>query len=208
MSAGDSDPGTVQEDSFDGHGDSLTEADHQSLVQRIEALESEVSEARRDAEAAKTVATRAQRQVTDLRAQRDNLEDRLDQELDDLRAEIDELRDRTQIFKHVQDVSGMDVDTRAALCVQTAYNAAQDDPNGTGYVTVQEAWKGQGCSIDRTRYYDVFRKAEELVADTDVCWFQKEERGHDPPSRLKVDLSDGRMPSQLEGVRLDAKGGQ
>lgn len=204
MSAGDSDPGAIED--APSQAEAYREADRADLIDRIHQLEDEVADARQDAEAAKTVAKRAQRQVTDLRSERDDLEARLHDELEAVREEMDEIRDRTQIFKHVQDVSGMDMDTRAALCIQTAYNAAQRDPNDRGYVTVQEAWKGQGCSIDRTRYYDVFRAAEILVDDDDLCWFQKEARGHDPPSRLVVDLSEGRLPTQLEGVRMNGPG--
>lgn len=185
------------------------EESDESLAEQVARLESELkdaetelAEARRDAEAALSVAKRAQRQVTELREERDDLQARLGDELDAFRNELADIRDRTEVFKHVNDVSGMDMDTRAALCVQTAYNEAQRNDANRGTLTVEEAYKAQGASIDRTRYYDVFVRAEELVGDDDLCFYKKEPRGHDPPSRLVVDLEAGSLPSRVAGVSL------
>lgn len=176
------------------------------LESELEATEAELAEARQEAEAALSVAKRAQRQVTELRDERDDLRDRVDDELDAFRDDLADLEDRTEVFKHVNDVSGMDMDTRAALCVQTAYNEAQRSDANRGTLTVEEAYKAQGASIDRTRYYDVFVRAETLVGDDDLCYYKKEPRGHDPPSRLVVDLEEGSLPSRVAGVSLRGGG--
>jgi len=50
--------------------------------------------------------------------------------------------------------------------------------------------------------YDVFEEAEELVQDTDVVWYQKEERSSKKDSRLIVNLDGGDLPAQVAGVDL------
>lgn len=188
-------------------GDTSTTNDSstaKTVEERLSDLEEEVEDATERSKASFQMAQRALDIANEAAQKVDDEEGAYEEEIEGLRDELDELRDRTDIFKHVQNAGGMDPETRAAICIQKCYNTAQADPNNRGTLTAAEAWKMlDATQIDRTRYYDIFQKAEDLVGDDDVCWYQNEDRGHDPPSRLIVDLDDGRLPSQINGIRMN-----
>lgn len=178
------------------------------VLRRLDDLESDVADANERGKAAMQLAERALDVANETAEQLGAEEDSHHEEIETLRDDLDELRDRTDIFQHVTNASGMDTEQRAAVCIQKCYSMAQADPNDRGTLTVAEAWKMlDATEVDRTRYYDIFEIAEELVGDVDVCWYQTEPRGHDPPSRLIVDLDGGRLPSQIKGVRMRSNGG-
>ena len=155
-------------------------------------------------EAALSMAREARQEVSQIRQERDEEIARLEGEIETLREEVEELRSTTRLLDHVSNAGQLDIETRAAICIQTAYNEAKDTDGNMAYLTARDAWTALGRSHDRTRMYDVFRKAESLYADAvdaDVdevgtdhpIYFKKEDRGHEPPSRLVVDLSNGEI---------------
>lgn len=167
-------------------------------------------------EAALSMAREARQEVSRIREERDAEIARLEDEIDTLRSEVEELRSTTRLLDHVANAGQLDIETRAAICIQTAYNEAKDANGDMAYLTARDAWTALGRSHDRTRMYDVFRKAESLYADAvgvDVdevgsdhpLYFKKEDRGHEPPSRLVVDLSNGEL-RDLDLPRVEVAG--
>lgn len=167
-------------------------------------------------EAALSMAREARQEVSRIREERDAEIARLEDEMDTLRSEVEELRTTTRLLDHVANAGQLDIETRAAICIQTAYNEAKDANGDMAYLTARDAWTALGRSHDRTRMYDVFRKAESLYADAvgvDVdevgsdhpLYFKKEDRGHEPPSRLVVDLSNGEL-RDLDLPRVEVAG--
>jgi len=153
-------------------------------------------------EAALSMAREARQEVSQIREERDEEVERLEAEIDRLHDEIEELRAATRLIDHVADAGQLDNETRAAICIQTAYNEAKDAANDMAYLTAREGHSALGRSVDRTVMYDIFRTAEALYADAagvDVdevgtdhpLYFKLEDRGKQPPSRLVVDLSNG-----------------
>lgn len=167
-------------------------------------------------EAALSLAREARQEVSQIRQERDEAVAELKNEIEALREEVKEVRSTTRLLDHVANAGQLDIETRAAICIQTAYNEAKDADGDMAYLTARDAWTALGRSHDRTRMYDVFRKAESLYAqavDVEVdavgtehpIYFKKEERGHEPPSRLVVDLSNGDL-RDLDLPRVEVAG--
>lgn len=134
--------------------------------------------------------------------------DDLRREVQQLRADVQELRQRTDLLTVVEDASVLTRDERAGVCLQQLVRECKrkrdrgDDPVSS--MTAKRAYEEVLC-IDRQPAYRALKRAPELVGDTDVCWWQKERRGHDPPSRLMLDLREGDVPGTVAGV--DLRGG-
>lgn len=171
--------------------------------QAPDTLEERVAYLEEQLDAALDISKRAVRMAKAAERSCDDLEATLEDDFEAIESRLDELAERTDLISHVTDASALETEQRAAICIQTAYNDAQENASGRAFVTAREAWSSLGRSVDRTRMYDTFRKAESLVGDDDVCWFQKEPRGNDPPSRLVVDISEKRLPKQIAGITLE-----
>lgn len=126
------------------------------------------------------------------------------QEIDALRERLDDLEDANSIVADVNDSRAMDVDDRAVVCIQTLANDAGSDGNAS--MTISEGWSTLGREFDRTRMYDVYKRAEALVGDDAVCWYQKEPRSSNKVSRLILDRTDGDLPEKAAGKRLKRGG--
>lgn len=137
----------------------------------------------------------------------DNQADRIDEleaENEALRERLDDLEDANSIVADVNDSRAMDVDDRAVVCIQTLANDA--GRNGQASMTISEGWSTLGREFDRTRMYDVYKRAEALVDDDAVCWYQKEPRSSNKVSRLILDRTDGDLPEKAAGKRLKRGG--
>lgn len=140
------------------------------------------------------IARQATRRVNDLEDEIERYEDELaarDQRIAALEERLDAVESSTELIQHVEDASRLDVDERAAVCLQTLVNEARSRPDNQPSRASMDWEKGLaalGGGIDRTRIYDVYRRAEELVGNDDVCWYEKEPRGSQQNSRLVVDL--------------------
>lgn len=159
-----------------------------TLQQRIESVEQRADQA--DA-LAKT--------ALDLVNEKDDEIEALRQENEELRAEIEDLRESQSLLQHVNSTSDLSVDERALALLQTLYRDASSGQSDTAHMTVREAWTELRREIPRSRVYDAVERAETLVDDADLCRYKKEPRGHQPPSRLILDLSDGDLPTEING---------
>lgn len=170
-------------------------AQHPEQARQLAELQRRLEEAEQRAEQADSLAKHA----IELVNKKDERIETLESELDALQATVDELREANAMALQVNEKRAMDVDDRAVACLQTlAADATQRDPRKAS-MTISEGWSTLGREFDRTRMYDVFRRAESLIDDTDTCWYQKEPRGSQPPSRLMLDLSEGEVPDEIAG---------
>lgn len=172
------------------------------LQRRLEEAEQRAEQADERADAIEQRAEQADslaKHAIELVNQKDERIETLETDLDDLRTTVDELREANAMALQVNEKRAMDVDDRAVACLQTlAADATQRDSRKAA-MTISEGWSTLGREFDRTRMYDVFKRAESVIDDPDTCWYQKEPRGSQPPSRLMLDLSDGDVPDELAG---------
>ncbi|MFB6217607.1 MAG: hypothetical protein ABEH77_00250 [Halobacteriaceae archaeon] len=158
--------------------------------ERIETLVSQL-------EAAHDKLAEVERRVAAL--EEDN--DALREELSDVRAEMHE---RTDLLEIANTVDGLGWRQKGLLLVQNAAEEARGRPDSEparGSLTAKEGLVALQRSVRRETVYDLYEYLdEELFADSDVVTYEKEPRGHDPPSRLVVDLDGGELPSDVEEV--------
>lgn len=160
------------------------------------------------ASSAETMAQRALKRVRELEAELGAAHERIDDveaENDRLRAELEEIDERTGLMEAVSDASSMQIETRAAVCIQTLVNEAsavggEDLP--TAAMDWNEGRSALGGSISRTSVYDTFDKAQELVdsrlgEEQDVVKYISEDRSSPRNSRLVVNLDAGDVPGKL-----------
>lgn len=165
-------------------------------ARQIATLQTQIESVEQRAEQADALAKTA----LDLVNEKDEQIEALEAEIENLQTEVDELREANAIVARVNDNRELSVDDRAVVCVQTLANDAGSD--GRAAMTIAEGWSTLGREFDRTRMYDVFKRAESLIGNNDVCWYQKEPRGHTPPSRLILDRSSGDLPDTVAGHAL------
>jgi uncharacterized protein YhaN len=183
-----------QFDEFDDDDDfEVDYARNPKLSRRLKELHYRLEDAERRAQQADAIAKRTQDRFNEARDRIDELETALNAAL----TEIDELREANAMVAHVNDNRALSVDDRAVVCLQTLANDAGTE--GRAAMTISEGWSTLGREFDRTRMYDVFKRAESLVGDSDICWYQTEPRGHTPPSRLILDLSVSTLPDEIAG---------
>lgn len=174
----------------------IISARNPELARRMESMRQDIADAQQRAEQADAIAKTA----LDLVNEKDEAIAELKADNEELRAEIEELKDANSIVAQVNDKRAMDVDDRAAVCIQTLANDAGS--NGKASMTISEGWSTLGREFDRTRMYDVYKRAESLVEDDNVCWYQKESRGSNKVSRLILDRTEGDLPEKAAGTRL------
>lgn len=159
-------------------------------------LARQMEEVRKRAEQADAVAKMA----LDLVNEKDEEIAELKAENKELRERIEELEDTNSILAGVNDKRAMTPEDRAIACIQILAMDAGSD--GKASMTAKEGWNALDREYDRTRMYDVFRTAESLVGNKDVCWFQKESRSSNKTSRLIVDRTGDDLPEKANGKRL------
>lgn len=173
------------------------EPDEERIVSaRNPELARRMDELRQRAEQADALA----KQAIELINEKDNEIAQLKAENTELRERIEALENDTAIIAHVNEARAMDVDDRAIACIQTLVNDA--GTNGKASMTISEGWSTLGREFDRTRMYDVFKRAESLVGNDNVCWYQKEPRSANKVSRLVLDRTGGELPEKVGEKRL------
>lgn len=158
----------------------------------------EVERLREDLNGAVQIAQRATQRVADLEEELAHERQRRKE----LEEQVEKLEDDTELLNQVRRNGADDRATQAAVCIQTLAREARNHATERAEMDAKSCVRTLNSTIHRTNTYDVFRKAEELIDDTDVVWFQKESRSSSDNSRLIVDLSEGDLPAQVEGHDL------
>lgn len=132
--------------------------------------------------------------------------DDLRREVQQLSADIRDLQQRTDLLAVVEDASALSKDERAGVCLQQLVRECRRKRDAgqepVSSMTGRRATEEVLCLENRQPAYRALKRAPKLVGNTDVCWWQKERRGHEPPSRLMLDLREGDVPSVVAGVNL------
>ncbi len=171
------------------------------LEARVDELEEMVGEFKAASKAAFQKAKSAESELGDLREDHADLQTEVETLRDEnaaLEQELDEVRERTDLLQAVRQASSLDSEEQAAVCIQNLHNKAQNN-DGRASLSPSEGLSALGHSIDRTSVYDVYRRAERLVGDDDLLWYQSEPRNADKNSRLILDLTEGSLPSTVAG---------
>lgn len=173
----------------------IVSARNPELARRMETMRQEMDEIQQRAKQADALAKRA----LDLVNEKDEKIAELEAQIEELRTENEELREGQSLLQHVADAGDLSVDERALTLLQTLYHDASSSQSGKAHMTVRDAWGTLRREIPRSRVYDAVERAEALVDDKELCEYRKEPRGHDPPSRLILNLSDGDLPREING---------
>lgn len=189
----------------DGEGET---ADNKSTEEAIQELREVVEDAVRKSD-------HAQDQILKLREENAILSDRVDtaeQERDELRKEVSRLRERTDLLETVRRAGSMGVEERAAVLVQTLYNEARGrgqkntKDTASAMMDYNKAEGALGGGVSRDQIYRTFDRAEELVDDTDVVQYIKEDRTSPQNSRLVLTLENGALPQTIAGHAIEEPG--
>ncbi|WP_137288859.1 hypothetical protein [Natronorubrum halophilum] len=135
--------------------------------------------------------------------------DALEEENEQLRQRTIELRDQVnkmnraaEFYQDVARKTAAKRDRQAAIVLKHAAkvtNAAGRQEYDGG--RIQDVLEAADEKIHRTNTYAVMKKAEELVADCDLCRYQKEPRSSSKNTRLIV-KSPTDLPETVAGVRI------
>jgi len=120
----------------------------------------------------------------------------------ELESEVEKLTDDRELLNTVRRNAAGDRSAQAAICIQSLARQARRSAKNRASMNANSCQDTLQGNIHRTNTYDVFEEAEELVQDTDVVWYQKEERSSKKDSRLIVNLDGGDLPAQVAGVDL------
>ena len=176
--------------------------------ERLDDLEAQLQEFKSAAQAAFQKAQAAEQEATECKDRLEAMETDLaaaERENEQLRAELAEVRERTDLLQAVKQASALESEEKAAVCIQNLFNKARNN-DGKAALPPVEGLSALGNSVDRTTIYDVYRRAERLVGDDDLLWYQSEARGSDKNSRLILDLNAGTLPSTVAGYDIDGTG--
>lgn len=160
------------------------------LQRRVEALSSLVD----------TVEEDLQDELDTLRAEREELAERVDeleQELREVRTDVDRLDARTDMLELVEQANEMNATQRAATLLQHLARAArrQHDRGGDRRAAVNRDEAEEALhypDVERTTIYRDMERVARLVGDETICWYADGE--------LRLDLEAGDLPAQY---RLD-----
>lgn len=196
---------------------SESEGREETDVRDLEQLENRINEIESVAESASKTARRAMDRNIEFRKTIQEQEEQIEairDENQELRAQVEQLRDRTGLLEHVQDAASLKPEKRAAILIQTLYNSAwkrkqnNANSNPSASMDYNGAETALGGGISRDKIYTTFAKAEQLVDDTDVVRYVKENRGSDKNTRLVLDLSETDAPSQIAGRTIEPPEGR
>jgi len=179
--------------------------------QTIQELAEEVRQAKSEAKDARRMAQQAQQTLLEVREREMEKDQRiadLKQEVESLEDELATLRDRTGLLETVKSASSMQIDKRAAVLIQTLYNKAWKRKESSANVESKammdyNAAEGAlGGTVDRSKIYRTFQKAEELVDNKDVVEYVEEDRGSKKNTRLRLSLDGGSVPATIAGQQI------
>jgi len=178
----------------------------------VEELAAELDDLRSEVVDATQSARTAKRNQLDLREELQAKDERI-AELEDCVAQqqdiIEELQDRTDMLETVKKASSMKIDQRAAVLIQVLYNKAwsrgrktNEEPRAA--LDYNDASNALGGCVGRSTIYRTMTKAEQLVDDTDVLQKIKEDRSSSKNTRLALDLTEGDLPSRVDGHVIES----
>jgi len=165
-----------------------------SLEDKVDRLSSELQGAIQIAQSAKAEVVDLEEELAHERKRRKELEQ-----------EVEKLSQDNEFVNTVQQNGANDNTRRAAICLQTLARRARKGANNHATMDANRCEDTLNGTIHRTTAYRVFKKAEELVGDADVVWYQKEPRGSSENSRLILDLDGGELPAQVAGFDLSSE---
>ncbi|WP_143095886.1 hypothetical protein [Natronobacterium haloterrestre] len=136
------------------------------------------------------------------RARREQLESQLNKSgnrLNELEEEIRRLDARTDLLELVESADEMDGKQRAIALIQHLKRAAEREQDrgrdAKSSVNREDAEAAlHHPDVDRTTIYDDMRRAARLVDDESILWYESKSGGE---SRLKLNLEEGNLPSQV-----------
>lgn len=138
-------------------------------------------------------------------AERDELRERVAE----LESDLEEMDERTDLLQNVSENSATSRERRVAILLQTLYedaaarrDAHPDEPSRAS-MTAREAWNTVRRTVERTMMYHDFQKAEDLVDDADVVWY--EDSG---THQLVLDLDAGEPPATIAGHTIKPRRGR
>lgn len=180
--------------------------DLQTLADTLETPPESAAEMRNRVEAAVHLAQQAVKLANEVEAEQAAALEAQQRRIDELEAAVEELRDDQRLLTQLGDAVASDRDARAAVILQSLYRDAKGSGTDTARMTAREAWNTVQRAVARPRMNDHLRYIEDLVGDTDVCYYVERPRGADPPSHLVLDLSAGHLPAKINGRRIKLGG--
>ncbi len=169
-------------------------SDEPTLEDEVERLSSELQAAVQLARDAKGTVVELEEELKHERQRRKELEQ-----------EVEKLQQDNQFVNTVQQ-NGVSKNTRrAAICLQTLARRARRGADDVATMDANRCEDTLQGSISRTTAYRVFERAEELVENDDVVWYQKEKRSAPENSRLILDLNGGDLPAAVAGFDLSSE---
>lgn len=169
--------------------------------QRIEQLEARIDEAHERLDVQREGYAKALQRIDDLT---DELAAR-DERIDELESHLEAVSERTNLLQYIRQASSLAPEERAAVLIQTLHNEAtrrgqkNNDESASASIDKDGAMKALGGTVERGNIYYTFEKAEQLVGNDDVCWYQKEPRSSEQNSRLVLSLENGGLPDEVAG---------
>jgi hypothetical protein len=123
--------------------------------------------------------------------------ERQQREIDDLREENQTLKARTDLLDLVENSDEMDgMQRTVALLQHLQKKAEQDGGRGRAESAAVDADRALEVlhypEVDRTAIYKDFERAQRLVGDGDVCWYDGGQN-----ARLVLNLENGDVPAKF-----------
>jgi len=124
---------------------------------------------------------------------------RLQEDQDDLRDAVDHIDSRTDLLRLVENSDEMSGKQRSVALIQHLRRAAiRERERGRAAkasINREEAERAlQYPDVDRTTIYTDMERAERLIADEEILWYESRSGGD---SRLKLNLDVGKLPAKL-----------
>jgi len=132
---------------------------------------------------------------------------RLEEENEQLREEVERLHARTDLLRLVENSDEMTGKQRSLALIQHLKKAAEKqrdrDREAKASVNREEAESAlQYPDVDRTTLYDDMRRAERLVDNKSVLWYESASGG---ASRLRLNLDAGSLPEEIAGTEVGGR---
>lgn len=133
------------------------------------------------------------------REQRKNAEQRCAQ----LHEEIQELKARTDMLQLVEESDELDATQRSIALIQNlrqdALRKQRSERPAKASLTREQAERALHFpDLDRTTFYSDMRRAERLVGDKNVLWYD-----NDGDAELKLNLESGTLPDAIDGHAIN-----
>jgi|AntDeeMetagen285_2_1112576.scaffolds.fasta_scaffold01049_10 hypothetical protein len=166
----------------------------EDLGDKVDRLSSELQGAIQIAQSAKGEVVELEEELAHERKRRKELEQ-----------QVEKLSQDNEFVNTVQQNGVSDNTRRAAICLQTLARRARKGSSNHATMDANRCADTLNGTIHRTTAYRIFERAEELVDDGEVVWYQKEQRSSAENSRLILDLDGGELPAQVAGFDLSTE---